>query len=66
MKISPIKTTMLLTSGILFTACGDIEDTKEYQTGYDDGYYDGQNQICDDWKKLQPDNLYERYKPRSC
>ena len=33
-------------------ACGDMEDTEEYQAGYDvgfsDGYEEGKEEICDE------------------
>lgn len=41
---------------LTLTACGDMEDTAEYQTGYDDGYgagleegkQAGRQEICDE------------------
>jgi len=42
---------LLLVSTVLtLSACGDIEDTKEYQAGYDDGQAAGYDDGYDDGK----------------
>ena len=51
---------------LLLTSCGDVEDTKEYQQGHDDGFNEGINWVCDEWKSSLPDGIYDRYEPRIC
>lgn len=53
----------LITIGVfLLSGCGDMEDTEEYQAGYDAGYDDGleaqRSHICDAIERAD-DHAYE-------
>jgi len=51
---------------LLLTSCGDAEDTKEYQLGHDQGWNEGADWVCDEWKQSLPSDVYYEYLPRIC
>ena len=57
---------ILLTAVTSLSACKDIRETKEYMTGYEEGYLDAINDVCQDWSDALPNEIYYRYEPQIC
>ena len=54
--------TVLIGLASMVAGCDDVEDTEEYEQGY----WDGVDDVCRRFYRDLPEGIYSSYRPRDC